>query len=116
MHAFRSCFTGQALLSLFSTPDNYLKNPLLRKAAPIDNQGKVNFVLDQLESGIYSVSIIYDEDKNGKLNTGFLRIPKELVGFSNNAKSTFGPPAFKDTSFKLSGDLSIDIFLLKARD
>jgi uncharacterized protein (DUF2141 family) len=57
----------------------------------INDEGEVRFTFTDLKAGTYSVSIVYDEDSNGKLNTGFLGIPSELVGFSNNAKGTFGP-------------------------
>ena len=107
---------GQALLSLFSSPENYLNTPLREKAEPIDENGEVIFVLEQLKPGTYAVSIVYDEDGNGRLNTGFLRIPTELVGFSNNVKGAFGPPSFENASFVISGPHEIEIMLGKAKD
>ena len=108
--------TGQVFLSLFSSPENYLKNPLVKKLKPIDDKGHTNFVIDHLASGKYAVSVIYDEDNNGRLNKGFLGIPTELVGFSNNARGTFGPPTFKETSFQLSEKKTIEIVLGKAKE
>ena len=108
--------TGQVALSLFSSPENYLKNPLVKKLKPIDNKGQTYFVIDHLASGNYAVSVIYDEDNNGRLNKGFLGIPTELVGFSNNARGTFGPPTFKETSFQLSEKKAIEIVLGKAKE
>lgn len=107
--------TGQAVLSLFSSPDNYLKTPLIKETRPIDGSGRVTFILEPLDPGIYAVSIVYDEDGNGKLNTGFLGIPTEMVGFSNNAKGTFGPPSFTETSFTLSSPHTIEVILGKAK-
>jgi len=60
----------------------------------------------------YSVSVYYDLDENGELNTGFLGIPSEPVGFSNNAKGSFGPPSFEDTKFKPSKNQTIEIRLV----
>ena len=62
------------------------------------------------------MSVIYDKDLNGKLNTGLLGIPTELVGMSNNAKGTLGPLSFKEASFPLSRPLDVDIVLGKAKD
>ena len=31
-----------------------------------------------------------------------MKIPKEGYGFSNNAKGTFGPPAFEKTIFEIN--------------
>ena len=43
-----------------------------------------------------------DLNKNKKLDTNFLGIPKEPYGFSNEKKGRFGPPKFKEVSFKLN--------------
>ena len=59
----------------------------------------------------YAVSVVYDEDGNGKLNTGFLGIPSDPVGFSNNAKGTFGPPSFYKASFAFPELEKISIIL-----
>ena len=44
---------------------------------------------------------MHDENRNGKLDTNFLGIPKEGVGASNNPKSRFGPPSFEESMFVL---------------
>ena len=103
---------AQMILSLFISPESYLKEPVLSKTKAVDDIGEVIFVLDDLVPGKYSVSIIYDEDNNGELNTGFLGIPNEPVGFSNNAKGTFGPPSYDKTSFNLTETKSINITLV----
>ena len=36
------------------------------------------------------------------LDTGFLGIPTEDYGFSNDAKGTFGPASFDDSKFEMS--------------
>ena len=106
---------GLAVMSLFSSADTYLKEPLVKRTEPIDAAGNAVFVIEQLSAGTYAVSIVYDEDSNGKLNTGFLGIPTELVGFSNNATGTFGPPSFEKTSFSFSRSRSIEITLGTAK-
>jgi uncharacterized protein (DUF2141 family) len=52
--------------------------------------------------GIYALSLIHDENGNGKLDTS-LAIPNEGFGFSRNPKITFGPPKFKAAAFTLDG-------------
>jgi len=105
---------AQMIMSVFTSPESYLKKPLISKNKAVDDNGEVTFVLENLNPGKYSVSIIYDEDNNGKLNTGFLGIPNEPVGFSNNARGTFGPPSYDDTSFNLFESKSITISLINA--
>ena len=61
------------------------------------------FTIDKLQEGKYSFRLFHDENNNGKLDTNWIGIPTEGYGFSNNAKSSFGPPAFKKTIFDLKG-------------
>lgn len=56
---------------------------------------------DNVPWGTYALAVRHDENGNGKLDANFLGMPKEGVGTSNNPKSSFGPPSFKDASFML---------------
>jgi uncharacterized protein (DUF2141 family) len=50
--------------------------------------------------GTYAISLIHDENGNGKLDTRVI-IPREGFGFSRNPMITFGPPKFAAASFGL---------------
>ena len=52
-------------------------------------------------SGIYAIGLYIDANKNKKLDTNFLGIPKEQFGFSNDARGVLGPPDFESASFEL---------------
>lgn len=69
-----------------------------------------------MPAGTYAVSVIYDEDGNGELNTGLLGIPTEPVGFSNNAAGLFGPPDFAEAAIVLTAPRTIEIRLAHVRD
>ena len=58
--------------------------------------------IDNLKAGNYSFKYFHDENKNNKLDTYLIGAPKEGYGFSNNAKSRFGPPSFDSTVFELN--------------
>ena len=58
-------------------------------------------VFEHLPYSMYAVSIMHDENNNGKLDTNFIGIPKEGVGVSNNPKIGFGGPKFEDSVFTL---------------
>lgn len=47
-------------------------------------------------AGSYGVVVFQDIDKNKDLKTNFVGFPTEPIGFSNDAKIKFGPPAFED--------------------
>ena len=64
-----------------------------------------------LPNGTYAIGIFVDANYNNKMDRNFFRVPKEQYGFSNDAKGSFGPPSFKDASFTVSGDMSLQINL-----
>jgi len=49
--------------------------------------------------GRHAVSVLHDENGNGRLDTGFLGIPREGGGVSNNPAARMGPPRFADAVF-----------------
>lgn len=57
--------------------------------------------MENLPYGDYAVSVYHDENLNGDMDSGFMGIPKEPYGFSNNAKSSFGPPKWRDVKFSI---------------
>jgi uncharacterized protein (DUF2141 family) len=56
-----------------------------------------------IEPGTYAIAVYHDENSNGKLDSNFIGIPREGVGFSNNAKGHMGPPKFDAAAFRFSG-------------
>lgn len=90
-------------------PDKPEKSVKQGKVSALD--GKSGFILKDLEKGDYAVSVIHDENDNDKLDTNFLGIPLEGVGFSNNPKLYFGAPSFKKCEFKLDENKSLEINL-----
>ncbi len=62
-----------------------------------------------IPKGKYAVTIHHDQNNNKKVGTNFLGIPNEGLGVSNNAKGFMGPPSFKDASFNLNKDKTLNI-------
>lgn len=63
--------------------------------------------------GRYAVTVYQDVNGNHKLDSGFLGIPKEPVGVSNNPKARFGPPRFDESAFDMGdSDKTISITLV----
>jgi len=107
---------GKVVLSLFNSPNNFLKEPLVLVSKKIDSKGNVEFYLPDLLDAYYAVSVYYDQDENDELNTNFWGIPAESVGFSNNAKGSFGPPTFEQTKFKRLQNTIIEIKLVNVAE
>jgi uncharacterized protein (DUF2141 family) len=58
----------------------------------------------QLPQGDYAITVYYDVNDNGVLDTNFIGIPKEPIASSNNAPARFGPPKYKDAVFTLAAE------------
>lgn len=56
--------------------------------------------IDGVAPGDYALSLIHDENGNGRLDTR-LGIPREGVGFSRNPRLVFGPPSFASARFAI---------------
>jgi uncharacterized protein (DUF2141 family) len=96
---------GQTLCALFSSANDFPKETekaVARTSSVISNQHAV-CDFPGVAPGTYAVSVIHDENSNGKLDTNFMGIPREGVGASNNARGHFGPPKFDAASFRFSG-------------
>lgn len=56
-----------------------------------------------LPAGRYAVQAFHDENRNGKVDRALFGIPKEGIGFSNDAPIHMSPPKWKDAEFTFSG-------------
>lgn len=70
------------------------------------------YVFHDLPFGNYAISLFQDEDENGELNTNWIGMPKELFGFSNDAKAKMGPPNFIEASFEIRDNMELIINLV----
>ncbi len=100
--------TGVIMVALFSGSDTFLKKPTDGKFVRAEN-GRAVAVFEGQPAGAYAVSIIHDANRNRKLDTNFLGIPREGFGFSNDAMGTFGPPSFEKARFNVTEPVSIHI-------
>lgn len=99
---------GKLEITLFDSESSFLQKGI-QQVVQIEDRSIVTIQFKGLVQGIYAISVVHDEDGNGEMNTGFLGIPIEDYGFSNNAKGRFGPPSFEQTKFQISGDQQIEI-------
>ena len=62
----------------------------------------VEFSLSLPDTSPTGIAIFQDLNGDGKLTKNGFGLPIEPYGFSNNARSTFGPPSFSQAAFKAS--------------
>lgn len=94
---------GTIRVALYNNEKDFLENFLQGKIVKVTgNEAKI--VFENLKPGDYAVSVFHDENENEKLDSGFMGIPNEPYGFSNDAMGTFGPPSFEKAKMSLTSD------------
>lgn len=96
---------GQAICALFSSGVDFpkkMEKAVARANSVISNRHAV-CDFPRVAPGSYAISVIHDENSNGKLDTNLMGIPREGVGASNDAKGHFGPPKFNAAAFSFPG-------------
>lgn len=101
---------GQVIIAIFDNKKDYLKKPVGEAAVAIGEDLTSETEFGNLPAGTYAIAAYHDKNKNGDLDTVIV-VPKEDYGFSNGARSLFGPPSFKKAAFEFNGseDLRITI-------
>lgn len=84
--------------------ENYYK---MQSVEIVDSSASIKF--KNIPSGKYAVNILHDENKNGKIDKGFI-LPIEGIGFSNfQSISLTSRPIFSKASFELIENKKISI-------
>jgi len=106
---------GVVQFSLYNTngtiPDEKFKKYYLQEKSKITgNSSTITF--KNLPEGEYAVSILHDENQNGKIDKKWL-YPTEGVGFSNMTSiNLLNRPNFKKTKFKVEANKQIKIKII----
>ncbi|MBT8205928.1 MAG: DUF2141 domain-containing protein [Eudoraea sp.] len=104
--------SGQILVAVYDKAEGFLKKGHAIKGFRAKAvAGVTELEIDNLPEGQYALAIYHDENGNDELDTNWLGIPKEPIGFSNAKMRAFGPPGFKDCAFTLDSDTQIQIEL-----
>lgn len=62
---------------------------------------RLTVAIPDLPPGKYAVAAYVDNNRNGRQDKNFLGMPKEIYGFSNEARGLFGPPDFAAAAFDI---------------
>lgn len=93
---------GVIRVAMFRDAETFMKKPF-RSASVKAEKGRVLVALEAVPPGTYAVSLIHDANRNGKLDSNFIGIPREGFGFSNDALGKFGPPTFEKAKVSVHG-------------
>lgn len=91
-----------------SIPDEDYENYYKIVKGEIVN-GSSTITFKNIPTGKYAVNILHDENKNGKIDKGFI-LPIEGIGFSNfQSIGLTNRPNFSKASFELKGNKTINV-------
>ncbi len=103
---------GKINVAVYNQRDGFLKFDSAYTAHSATAKKGITLVtIENLPNGEYALAIFHDKNKNGKLDTNWLGIPKEAVGFSNATMKTFGPPSFEECTVPLKADGEIKVVI-----
>ena len=92
---------GQVQVAVFDTPQAWkLHKRPVRSATVRVTTASASVRFEGLPPGVYGVMAFHDLNANGRLDTLPIGLPTEPYGFSNNARGTFGPPAWSAARFE----------------
>ena len=95
---------GEMRIAVFNSKEAYTKEAIYAIVMPVESESCV-WKVEDLPYGEYAIAVYHDRNENGKLDTNFIGIPKELYGFSNNARGKFGPAKWKNAKFMVEESL-----------
>ena len=94
---------GVVRCTLYNSKEGFPTKPrkAMRRTFATIKGARATCTFENLPRGVYAVAAYHDEDNNNEMKSNFLGIPREGTAATNNAEGTFGPPSFKDASFRL---------------
>lgn len=98
---------GNIYIAVYDSDDHWLgDDTVMDRQVNIEHarDGELVYAELRLPPGEYALSVFYDSNDNGELDTNFIGIPKEPIALSNNARPRFGPPKYKDAVFTLGSE------------
>lgn len=98
--------TGQLCVAIFADEAGFKsEKPVWEMKYPKDTIRKGEFKLNiPIAAGKYGLSVLDDENGNGRMNYNILGIPQEGFGFSNYFHQGIKVPSFNQFSFFLEKD------------
>ena len=102
---------GDVLVALCSRAEFLRPHCAWRGHAPA-HPGSVVVTIADVPPGLYAAQAFHDENGNGRLDRNILGLPKEAMGFSNDAVMHMGPPRFDAAAFQVAGDVAHIAFKL----
>ncbi|WP_345948934.1 DUF2141 domain-containing protein [Mucilaginibacter sp. PAMB04274] len=102
---------GNIIINVFKDQADYDKEIPYKKFS-FDKKGLDKGVMTvkfNMEAGIYGITLLDDENANGKIDKNLIRVPKEGFGFSNYYMEKLKKPSFDDFKVDLRKQPRVEI-------
>lgn len=109
--------TGNVFVAVYDSGDTWLGDEVATSAKVTITESLKDGLVEtrlQLAPGVYAMTVFYDEDGDGELDTNFIGIPKEPIAMSNNAKMKFGPPKYEDAKFEVGEEPVVQLIRMES--
>ena len=105
--------SGTLAIAVFATETTFesRSNQVAEARLPVRARS-MSWTFELTAPASYAIIVFQDTNGNGELDLGRFGIPQEPYGFSNNARSAFGPPGFRKARIEFdTGNLTHEIDL-----
>ena len=105
--------SGTLAIAVFATEDSFeSRSNQVAEARFAVRARSMTWTFELAAPASYAIIVFQDTNGNGELDLSRLGIPQEPYGFSNNARSAFGPPGYRKARIEFdAGDLTHEIDL-----
>ncbi len=94
---------GEVLVALFRSPEGFPDGRYaFRYARVAATVPSLRVAFPGLPAGDYAIAVIHDEDRDARLDTNWMGIPREGYGASRNALPRFSAPTWKGNRFPVT--------------
>lgn len=87
--------------------DRFLKDDCPYSGEAAAQSGVTTVVIRNVPPGRYALQAFHDENDNHRVDRAIFGIPREGIGFSNDARIVLGPPKWADAVFTVAGDMKL---------
>jgi uncharacterized protein (DUF2141 family) len=95
---------GRAFVALWRSAEGFPGTP--PASAPsrtvVIEHGRAHARFDNVDAGVFAITVFHDEDGDTELKESFFGIPKEGIGFSRDVRPRFRAPRFEEARLELS--------------
>lgn len=97
---------GKAMIALYNSKEEYESDLKGFREAQLDiDKEQVVWTVKDLPNGEYAIKLYVDENNNNIMDTNFFGIPKEAIGFSNNAAVGMSAPSYDEVMFIIKDEV-----------